>query len=941
MAVFLSPGVYTRETDLSVVPTALGPLRPSFVGATKKGPVGVPTLIATAEQFIETFGEPFPESYLGYAVLAYLEEGNSCYVLRAAVECQSGQAAELSSICIDMSGTRGAGWGRIPLFSGIDFGRITLREVNSTNPLIFHNAAVENIQYNDAEISSTNGATSATVNVTGTYTGNVDDTFVLVITSAPNLSEGSPISGAGYQVIRNSDGSILSEGNLTDDGDNGTSQVVTIGIGLAVQVVVTSGELDTNDTFTFSAKPNNRNFSISVDGDSPTVYTMPAVTYNTVTAFVNAANALVASDDYLFVEYTLDDGVTIVPQVRTAAAGKRIQVLTTQAWALEVGTQQYYYDIPKSNLIGLSASPYNINSSNNRVKINVIGSSQTQVVEFSLPVGTLDAANVANVVDAASSLWNSYSLTVPGGTTHIVIESVNDLDMLAMVANYSNIKTLRFAEEVGIVYPYQKAYRGFIDNKVLLPDASVSDSTIPLSCETDPSSDECANDTAYFANIVGWLVAQSPGTWVNALRVTLSLYTEGVGDSSGRYKLIIANASGQILSSVTDINFDKSSDRYIGNVVNPGTRFGGTSGDPYVNWEERPAYLNNDPTVSGYEVRLPSQFGGKRFIGGANGIPLDPDYSSDLDAAIIGNPSTSTGLYAFQNPESIDTNLLLTPGFTSGAVIATALQICESRGDMLYIIDSPFGLRPQQVVDWHNGMLLSEMQSAINSSYGALYWGWLRVYDQFNNIEIWVPPSGHVAAVFSRTSRETEQWFAPAGLRRGRLITALDVEYSPSVGERDLLYGSGNAVNPIVKFPQDGIVVYGQRTLQRTDSALNRVNIRMLMTYVKKNLSVLLRNFIFEPNDRILRRQVLATVEPFMADIQSRRGINAYKVVVDESNNTPQRIDRGELWVSVFVQPTKTVEFVVLNLTLLRTGSSFSAEDVLAAGGISPLQTST
>jgi phage tail sheath protein FI len=204
-----------------------------------------------------------------------------------------------------------------------------------------------------------------------------------------------------------------------------------------------------------------------------------------------------------------------------------------------------------------------------------------------------------------------------------------------------------------------------------------------------------------------------------------------------------------------------------------------------------------------------------------------------------------------------------------------------------------------------------------------------------------VPPSGHIAAVFSRTARDAEQWFAPAGLRRGRLLTALDVEYSPSEGERDVLYGSGNAVNPIVKFPQDGITVWGQRTLQRTDSALDRVSVRMMMTYVKKNLVQLLRNFIFEPNDRVLWRQVSATIEPFLADVQTRRGLDAFRVVVDETNNTPERIDRNELWVSVFLKPTKTVEFVVLNMVVLRTGASFAAEEVLAAGGIVSAQTAT
>jgi phage tail sheath protein FI len=305
-----------------------------------------------------------------------------------------------------------------------------------------------------------------------------------------------------------------------------------------------------------------------------------------------------------------------------------------------------------------------------------------------------------------------------------------------------------------------------------------------------------------------------------------------------------------------------------------------------------------------------------------------------LDAAIIGSPALSTGLYAFQNPESYDINLITTPGFSSGAVIGTALQMCEARGDVLYLIDPPFGLRPQQVVDWHNGMLLSDLSSAINSSYGALYWSWVKVFDQFSRTEIWIPPSGHVSAVFSRTARDTEQWFAPAGLRRGRLLTALDVEYSPSQGERELLYGFGNAVNPLAKFPQQGIVVWGQRTLQREDTALDRVNVRMLNIFLKKNLSVALRSYIFEPNDRILWSQVQSAVESFMADVLARRGVTAYKVVCDSSNNTPERVDRNELWVSVFYQPTQTVEFVVLNLVVLRTGGSFSAEEVLAAAGI-------
>lgn len=949
MAVYLSPGVFPREIDLSAIPTAIGPLRPAFIGTAKKGPVNEPVLITTSQQAIDTFGEPFPESYLMYAVLAYLEEGNQCYVMRIGVACEEGQPDSLSGICIDLSGARGAGWGRIPLFTGIDFGRINLREVSADAPLSFHDAAVTNIQYNDADLSSTAGPTTATLNTLGTYTGDTDDSFVVIITSPPTISANAPVDGAGFQVIRNSDGNIVAEGTLVDDDADGVSEYVPIGSGLSIRVVVTVGVLDENDTFTFNVQPDNRDFSFSVEGGVANTYTMPVATYTTVADFVAAFNALLSGEDYLAISYTMSDGA-IIPQVRTTIAGYRIQLMTTQAWALTVGTQQYAWDIPRSYLLGTNVGPYDITTQNNRVKLNLIGETETNAVEFNVPNGlNLSATTIAMAIDAAGVVggdvyWDSFALTVPGGTSHVVIvtSTAHELDTLQLLANFSNLKTLRFAEELGISYPYKRSYRGFSDNRLVLPDSGQVTPSTPLSCEVDPLSTDCANDTAYFANIVGWLVAPSPGTWVDGYTVTLEIFTEGIGEVAGRYKIIIKDGNGVTLDIVEDVTFDKRDARYIGNVVNPGSSIGGANGNSFVNWEDRPAFLNNDVNdLTTYVVRVPSQFTGMAFRGMENGIPTDPAYSSELDAAVVGNPAISSGLYAFQNPETFDINLLVTPGFSSGAVIGTALQVCEGRGDVLYLVDPPFGLRPQQVVDWHNGMLLSDLSSAINSSYGALYWGWLRIFDQFNTEEIWIPPSGHISAVFSRTARDAEQWFAPAGLRRGRLLTALDVEYSPSQGERDLLYGSGNAVNPIVNFPQDGITVFGQRTLQRAQTALDRVNVRMLLIYIKKNLTRVLRNFIFEPNDRVLWKQVLAATNPFLGDIQARRGLQAYNVICDETNNTPDRIDRNELWVSIFLKPTKTVEFVVLNLVVLRSGASFSAEEVLAAAGIVTAATAT
>ena len=960
MAVYLSPGVFPREIDLSVLPSAVGPLRPAFVGTAKKGPINTPVFIATAQQALDTFGEPFAQSYLMYAVLAYLEEGNECYIVRVGIEYEAGADEALNSIAIATDGSRTFGWGRVPLFSGIDFGKINCRPVTSQTPLMFHAATVETAIYSHPlPVATINGGiTTASLTITGTYTGVIDDSFIMVITGDSGGTVNEKLDGSTYEITRASDGAIVASGSLNDPLFNGISDPVALGNGLTLVVNVTAGALNTNDTFSFGVKADNRKFLLSVEGKEAAVFQMPTATYTTASAFASAVNGIItttADDEYTVVVATLDiDGVpTEIPQFRTITAGERIQLtanlsVSSEAFALTVGTRLYAYDIPRANLIGSEYGPYNITSANNRVKIDVLGVLGTTSVEFNIPIGgSQSVASITNVIHVSglvngTRLFESFPLTVPGGEEVVAIstttDAVNIFDSLIMRSNYSYVKTLRFSQTIGFNYPYKGSYRGFSDSRPTLPRSSVNDSTVPAACDSldasyDPS--QCDIDQAYYENLVGYIVAVSAGTWVNSYSISVDVYTDALGNSSDRFTVLVVDALGVAVEKFSDVSFDKTADRYIGNFLNPGTKYGGNTGAKYINWEERPAYLNNDPTdVTSYEIRNPGTANSIAFAGAQNGIPLDPVYSATIDAAIIGRQDIGSGLFAFSNKEVYDINLLITPGFSTGAVIGTAIQICESRGDVLYLVDPPFGLRPQQVVDWHNGMLISDLSNAINSSYAALYWGWIKYYDQFNVNEIWIPPSGHIAAVFSRTARTTEQWYAAAGLTRGRLLTALELEYTPSQGENDLLYGSGNAVNPICKFPQDGIVVWGNRTLQRIETALSRVNVRMLLIYLKKSMTRTLRSFVFEPNDKALWTQVNSVLNPFLADIQSRRGITAYKIVCDETNNTPERIDRNELWVSVFIKPTRSVEFIVLNLAVVSTGANFSSEAVLSAGGI-------
>lgn len=937
MAVYLSPGVFTNEIDLSVLPSAQSDLVPAFIGTAQKGPMNTPTLITTADQYIDTFGNPFTDSEMGWAVIAYLEEGNLCYVLRVGVEYTDGMDVDLAAIAVDVSGAKEQGWGRIPLFTGIDYGTIALRTPTTAVPVVIHAASATFASYTDNDGS---GAVASIIFTNQTYNGCVDDVLTLTITSDPDATVADVLEGAGYTII-DSAGNEVATGTLAISGTEWTSASVqgkridetgtAVDDGTDFYVRVESSiDLGVGDTFVWRVAPDNTTLNVSIDNVAATAIALTPGTISTATALVTAINtATPTPTGYQAVEV---DGV---PYLQTTTAGKWIQITGTCACVTELGVAQYAYDIPRSYLVADEAENYLFTSSNNGVVIDIIGAVTTDTLSTTISTGSKTAAQVASVIDASGTingvdLVDSYAITVPGGTTNVLIITnfTNaKYSQLKMQATFSHLSTLKFAELLGIAWPYTRAYRGYTDTRVILP----------LESTTSPGTPDSgtAVDIAYYANIVGWLVAKYPGTWVDNYTAQLSVYVSDIAPTAGRFTLQITNDQGTVVDNTTDLSFDPAEDRYIGNVINEGSPIGGANGNDYVQWIAPPTSVYD--TTAGDDVRVPAPVS-KTFVGGENGIPASALDSAQLDRVVIGNAGLSTGIFAFQNPESYDINMLVIPGFSSGAVIGQALQFCENRGDVIFLVDPPIGLRPQEVIDWHNGMQTSDLTAAINSSYGALYWGWLKIYNQFEGGTIWVPPSGYVAQVYARTARVAEQWFAPAGLNRGRLPSVLDIEYNPTLGERDALYGNENAVNPIVKFAAEGITVWGQKTLQRTNTALNRVNVRMLLIFLKKEMSRTLKTFVFEQNDTFTRAQVSNVLNSFLADIAARRGLTAFKVVCDESNNTPERIDRNELWVSVFLKPTRAIEFVVLNLVVLRTGASFSASEVLAAGGVVQVQ---
>ena len=208
-----------------------------------------------------------------------------------------------------------------------------------------------------------------------------------------------------------------------------------------------------------------------------------------------------------------------------------------------------------------------------------------------------------------------------------------------------------------------------------------------------------------------------------------------------------------------------------------------------------------------------------------------------------------------------------------------------------------------------------------DNSYGSTYWPWVQLRSTETGKLNFVPPSMIVPAVYEYNDKVSAEWFAPAGLNRGGLPTVLQPERRLTVGQRNLLYAG--KVNPIAVFPGQGTVIYGQKTLQAKASALDRVNVRRLLIALKRYIRQIAETLVFEQNTAVTRNRFLSQVNPYLQFVQQRQGLYAFRVVMDDTNNTPDVIDRNLLVGQIYLQPTRTAEFIQLDFNILPTGATF------------------
>ena len=432
------------------------------------------------------------------------------------------------------------------------------------------------------------------------------------------------------------------------------------------------------------------------------------------------------------------------------------------------------------------------------------------------------------------------------------------------------------------------------------------------------------------------------GSLVSGSRDNIRFEITNVNTGSGTFNVLIrqgndTTSNKNILESFNNVNLDPNSVRYISTIIgdqkqsyNSTTNQITLTGDysnnsnyvrvKSVNYST-PTYLNSNGTISNasYTGSLPAN--GSGSFGSATGTIAANVGASMYD--LIG--TTTQGLAGsdynnmitlFSNKDLLQFNLLFTPGLLHSKHPTQVNQIVsntQNRGDNLYVLD---------LIDYNSTVATTVTQaSGINNSFAATYWPWVKILDPATGKQIWSPASTVIPGVYAFNDKIAAPWFAPAGINRGGLSTVLRAEQLLNQANKDILYS--NNINPLATLPKNGVVVFGQKTLQKEASALDRVNVRRLLLELKTYIRQIADTVLFEQNTISTRNSFLAKVTPYLENIQQKQGLYAFKVVMDESNNGPAVIDQNQLIGQIYVQPTRTAEFISLDFILLPTGAEF------------------
>ena len=600
---------------------------------------------------------------------------------------------------------------------------------------------------------------------------------------------------------------------------------------------------------------------------------------------------------------------------------------------VESGSAEYTY------FTSISAYNYFQQGGDSLLVTRIVSGSYTSATSSTI-FNSLESSTLENLTGATTSSFNATGSA--GGTLTGISSSNVNVTASIVLADSESFSSATLTSATGTFA---------IGDTVTFPSSSLgattgsgADLTLTLVADNIINQNSFTLETiseGAIANSSG--TTGSNGTLTNGTKDNIRWEIASPNTSNGTFSLLIrrgddTQTSKAVLETWTGLSLDPNSNNYIEKVIgNSKQTVDSDNGEFYIKNEGTYNTLSNfvrvksvsSPTLNYFDnngnaktaftASIP--IAGSGSVGSAVGTPFDgvegkfyENIGASTQGLVSENYTDSLNLLA--NKDLFQYNLIVAPGLTRqnhSSPLTTMVNNSTTRGDNLSVID----LR-----EYNSTLaLITAGAAAVDTSYAATYWPWLQTVDPDLGSLVWVPASTMMPGVYAFNDRAGEAWFAPAGLSRGGLSTVIRTERALTNGNRDSLYT--NNVNPIATFPNTGVVVFGQKTLQKKASALDRVNVRRLLIALKNYISQIADNLVFEQNTIATRNNFLSQVNPYLESVQQRQGLFAFKVVMDESNNTPDVIDRNQLIGQIFIQPTRTAEFIYLDFNVQPTGATF------------------
>ena len=485
--------------------------------------------------------------------------------------------------------------------------------------------------------------------------------------------------------------------------------------------------------------------------------------------------------------------------------------------------------------------------------------------------------------------------------------------------------------------------------KIISGSANIStyaNSTVTAFTNSGPSTSSFALETIAWGDVMNNTSSLVSGALASGSALNVRWEITNVNTGSGVFSLAVRagndnNAQPNYLETWPNLTLDPALPNYIARVIGdikPVYRLDSDS-TPYIDYTG--SYANASQYVRVRSITTPQvdsidnngNFKAAQYSGslpalgsGSYGGSFSGGVAATTAVQLMNESITATNVQGFAaadytaafnllaNKDEYQFNVLLAPGVSlDNAASATMISTCEGRGDAIAVVDCKL---------YGNVVTAAATAAAGQSSnYAATYWPWVQLFSSALGKAVWTPASTVMGGVFAFNDQVGAEWFAPAGLNRGGVPSVLRAERKLTQNDRDVLYQAN--VNPLATFPGEGVVVFGQKTLQRKATALDRVNVRRLLIALKDYIGQVANNLVFEQNTNVTRNRFLAQVNPYLESVVQRQGLYAYKVVMDDTNNTPDVIDRNQLVGQIYIQPTKTAEFIILNFNVLPTGATF------------------